>query len=152
MLQEHTETEYHLTPHGWLKGSFWVDCTKTEDVPVPSDRVETCVGKDRRWFRCALACHFLEKGLGIRFGHSGNQDRVTSTVSAPRIQTPGEDLRSHEDCQKHKNAGVNPSDFCRRWSPISLLVGRSCTKQCSVLLRTDYVRSQTETQDGRRVS
>src|ERR1700720_3845015 len=45
MLQEHTETEYHLTPHGWLKGCFWVYGTKTEDVPIPSDRVETCVEK-----------------------------------------------------------------------------------------------------------
>jgi hypothetical protein len=43
MLQDHTETEYHLTPHGWLKGSFWVYGTKTEDVPAPSVRVETWV-------------------------------------------------------------------------------------------------------------
>jgi hypothetical protein len=45
MPREHTETEYHLTPHGWLKGSFWVYGTQTEDVPIPSDRVETCVEK-----------------------------------------------------------------------------------------------------------
>jgi hypothetical protein len=43
MLQDHTETEYHLTPHGWLKGSFWVYGAKTEDVPAPSVRVETWV-------------------------------------------------------------------------------------------------------------
>ena len=31
MLKDRTETEYHLTPQGWLKGSFWVCGAKIED-------------------------------------------------------------------------------------------------------------------------
>jgi hypothetical protein len=43
MLKAHTETEYHLTPQGWLKGSSWVWGAKIEDVPVPSVRVESWI-------------------------------------------------------------------------------------------------------------
>jgi len=43
MLKGHTENEYHLTPQGWLKGSFWVCGAKIEDVPAPSVRVESWI-------------------------------------------------------------------------------------------------------------
>jgi hypothetical protein len=43
MSKGHTETEYHLTPQGWLKGSSWVYGAKTEDVPAPSVRVESWI-------------------------------------------------------------------------------------------------------------
>jgi hypothetical protein len=43
MLKGHTETEYHLTPQGWLKGSFWVCGAKIEDVPAPFVRVESWI-------------------------------------------------------------------------------------------------------------
>ena len=43
MLKDRTETEYHLTPQGWLKGSFWVCGAKIEDVSAPDIRVESWV-------------------------------------------------------------------------------------------------------------
>jgi hypothetical protein len=43
MLKDRTETEYHLTRQGWVKGSFWVCGTKIEDVSAPSVRVESWV-------------------------------------------------------------------------------------------------------------
>jgi hypothetical protein len=43
MSQDHTTTEYHLTPNGWIKGSFFVYGEKTEDVSPPANRVETCI-------------------------------------------------------------------------------------------------------------
>jgi hypothetical protein len=43
MLKGHTETEYHLTSQGWLKGSFWVCGAKIEDVPAPSVRIESWI-------------------------------------------------------------------------------------------------------------
>ena len=43
MSQDHTITEYHLTPNGWIKGSFFVYGEKTVDVSPPSNRVETCI-------------------------------------------------------------------------------------------------------------
>jgi hypothetical protein len=43
MLKDRTETEYHLTSQGWLKGSFWVRGAKIEDVPAPDLRVESWV-------------------------------------------------------------------------------------------------------------
>ena len=43
MLKGHTETEYHLTPQGWLKGSFWVCGANIEDVPAPTVRVESWI-------------------------------------------------------------------------------------------------------------
>jgi hypothetical protein len=39
--QDHTTTEYDLTPNGWIKGSFFVYGKKTENVPPPTNRVET---------------------------------------------------------------------------------------------------------------
>jgi hypothetical protein len=41
MAKDRTETEYHLTPQGWLKGSFWVGGSKIEDVSAPDVRVES---------------------------------------------------------------------------------------------------------------
>jgi hypothetical protein len=41
--QDHTTTEYHLTPNGWTKGSFSVYGEKTAVVPPPANRVETCI-------------------------------------------------------------------------------------------------------------
>jgi hypothetical protein len=43
MAKDRTETEYHLTPQGWLKGSFWVGGSKIEDVSAPDVRVESWV-------------------------------------------------------------------------------------------------------------
>jgi hypothetical protein len=43
MLKDRTETEYHLTPRGWLKGSYWVCGAKVEDVSAPDIRVESWV-------------------------------------------------------------------------------------------------------------
>jgi hypothetical protein len=43
MLKDRTETEYHLTQQGWVKGSSWVCGTKIEDVAAPSVRVESWV-------------------------------------------------------------------------------------------------------------
>jgi hypothetical protein len=43
MSADRTETEYHLTPSGWLEGSFWVYSNKAEDVPTLADRVETWI-------------------------------------------------------------------------------------------------------------
>jgi len=43
MLKDRTETEYHLTPQGWLKGSFWVCGAKIEDVSAPDIPVESWV-------------------------------------------------------------------------------------------------------------
>jgi len=43
MSVDRTETEYHLTLNGWVKGSFWVYGRKTEDVSAPADRVETWI-------------------------------------------------------------------------------------------------------------
>jgi hypothetical protein len=36
MLKAHTETEYHLTPQGWLKGSSWVWGAKIY-LPFPGE-------------------------------------------------------------------------------------------------------------------
>jgi hypothetical protein len=43
MSEDRTEQEYHLTPNGWVAGSFFVYADKTEDGPVPPDRVETWI-------------------------------------------------------------------------------------------------------------
>lgn len=43
MSRDRTEREYHLTPNGWVSGSFYVYGTKTEHVSIPLDRVETCI-------------------------------------------------------------------------------------------------------------
>ena len=45
MSQDRTEQEYHLTPNGWVAGSFYVYGNKTEDVPTPADRIETWIEK-----------------------------------------------------------------------------------------------------------
>jgi hypothetical protein len=41
MSADNTEQEFHLTPNGWLKGSFSVYGKKTEDVPIPADRIQS---------------------------------------------------------------------------------------------------------------
>jgi|SRR6476661_10856821 len=43
MSVDRTEEEYHLTPSGWVSGSFFVYGDKTEDGPIPQDRVETWI-------------------------------------------------------------------------------------------------------------
>ena len=41
MTHEEWEHEYHLTPHGWITGSFYFRGTLAKQVPVPHDRLMT---------------------------------------------------------------------------------------------------------------
>jgi hypothetical protein len=43
MSQDHTEREYHLTPVGWVSGTFRVYGAATEEMKPPPDRVETWI-------------------------------------------------------------------------------------------------------------
>jgi hypothetical protein len=41
MSQDRTTQEYHLTPNGWVSGTFSVYGKVQKEVPPPADRVET---------------------------------------------------------------------------------------------------------------
>lgn len=43
MAYEEWEQEHHLTPAGWVAGSFFFRGTLARKVPIPSDRVLTLV-------------------------------------------------------------------------------------------------------------
>jgi hypothetical protein len=43
MSQDHTEREYHLTPGGWVSGTFRVYGASSSEVEPPPDRVETWI-------------------------------------------------------------------------------------------------------------
>ncbi len=43
MSQDHTEREYHLTPVGWVSGTFRVYGASTQEIPPPPDRLETWI-------------------------------------------------------------------------------------------------------------
>jgi hypothetical protein len=43
MSQDHTEREYHLTPVGWVSGTFRIYGAMSEEVPPPPDRIETWI-------------------------------------------------------------------------------------------------------------
>jgi hypothetical protein len=43
MSQDHTEREYHLTPVGWVSGTFRVYRAANEEMEPPPDRVETWI-------------------------------------------------------------------------------------------------------------
>ena len=43
MSQDHTEREYHLTPVGWVSGTFRVYGATSAEIPSPPDRVETWI-------------------------------------------------------------------------------------------------------------
>jgi hypothetical protein len=42
MSQSNEWTEWHLTPDGWVRGSYRTDPTATKIVQPPADRVLTC--------------------------------------------------------------------------------------------------------------
>jgi hypothetical protein len=42
MAEDRTSTEYHLTPHGWVTGTYrYFDAVQGEEIQPPPDRVET---------------------------------------------------------------------------------------------------------------
>ena len=43
MTRDEWEYEYHLTPLGWVGGSFYFRGALTREIPVPRDRVITMV-------------------------------------------------------------------------------------------------------------
>jgi len=43
MSEDIEKRERHLTPNGWVFGSVYANGTKVTDVPIPQDRVETCI-------------------------------------------------------------------------------------------------------------
>jgi len=45
MSQDQTTQEYHLTPSGWVPGTFSVYSATQEEVSPPVDRVETWLEK-----------------------------------------------------------------------------------------------------------
>jgi hypothetical protein len=82
MTHDEWEHEYHLTPLGWVEGSFYFRGTLTRKIPTPRDRVITMVQENtsessyadlktswRHGWKSSEHTHEQIGGLLAAFGH-----------------------------------------------------------------------------------